>query len=629
MKITQHCHNLSTKLLIALIIWVICAILFTGYTLSLLWQLENAGIAINHTGSLRMRIYYMVLLSNQNNNKELQQEQNKFTAILNKLKHFDNNTLIFPNNKKINLQIKHIEKVYHNDILPLINHSNIDHQLPQSEYNRINQFVSDINLLVKLIEDQNTQDIIWLRFISTTIIFMVIITAFSSIYLLYRSVITPLKQLQTSIKALSLGNLSERIPITNQNEFSVVSSGFNQMAHNLQDLYNNLEQKVAQKTRALKEKNRELTILYDMITFLHTCLTPNTATEKFLDRTIDLSGADAGFIGLLNKNKNALNYICSKGFPKQETTIEQCYFSANCFFDVTCLPKNIHPIHIKTNHKTKCLVPTCIKASFNHFIIFPIWHNQNKIGIMALYFKKEENNLSRQTIHLIKTLTQQLAVFIENQQLTTKEKQLAVMEERNLIAQGLHDSIAQSLSFLNLQVQMLQKSINNKDFKNMEQNLSFIQQGIQESYDDVRELLINFRTKITQDDFEATVKKVIDRFEAQTKIPVKIFNLQKFAFLTQQQQFQVVFILQEALSNIRKHSQCKSATLSFNYHDHFVMCIKDDGIGFDTNKLMIAQQNHIGLSIIKERAEKISGTIQIISAPNQGTTLELTIPIQY
>lgn len=628
MKFIKNYHNLSTQLLISTIIWVIGGIVFTGYALSLLWQLETAGIAINDTGSLRMRVYYMIILSNQNSHAELQKEQKQFIAILNSLKRFDSNTLIFPNNKKINSQIKIIEKNYYNKILPTINQLDSTHPLSPANHKLINKFVEDIDAFVKSIENQNTQDIIWLRFIITSIILMVVITAFSSIYILYRSVITPLKQLQTSIQTLSLGKLSERIPITNNNEFSIVSSGFNQMAHNLQDLYNNLEQKVSQKTTALKEKNHELTILYDMISFLHTCLLPSTATEKFLDKIISLSKADAGFIGFLNENKNALNLICSKGFPEQQSTIEQCYFSANCFFDITSLPKHSYPIHIETSEKNTCLIPTCIKTSFNHFVIFPIWHNKNEIGHMVLYFKEKENSLSSQNLHLIMTLTQQLAVSIENQQLMAKEKQLAVMEERNLIAQGLHDSIAQSLSFINMQVQMLQKAIDNQDFKNMKQNLSFIQHGIQESYDDIRELLINFRTKICKDDFETVVKKVVEKFQLQTKIPVKLYNLQKFFFLTQNQQLQIIFILQEALSNIRKHSHCKQTILQFSYHNHFTMCIKDDGVGFDVETLKVKQQNHIGLSIIKERARKISATIKITSAPNQGTTLELTIPMQ-
>ncbi len=627
MHLRQSFNKLSTKLLVSTIIWVICAILFTGYALTLLWQLENAGIAINYTGSLRMRVYYMVILANQNDYNTLYREQTKFTHILTKLKKYDNNILIFSNNKKINLQIKHIKKEYQDTILPLINHASQKPKLSDEETYRINSFVEDIDLLVKLIENQNTQDIIWLRFILAIIILMIVITAFTSIYLLYQSVITPLRRLETSIKALSKGKLSERITVINNNEFGIVSSGFNQMAHNLQDLYKNLEEKVSRKTIALRKKNHELTILYDMITFLHTCLTPTIATEKFLERIIDLRNADAGFIGFLNEEKNALNFICNKGFPEYPNAIEQCYFSANCFFDISSLPKDSYPICVKTNQASNCLIPSCIKKLFDHFVIFPISHNKNQIGLMVLYFKKKESYFSPETYHLIETLTRQLAISIENYQLTAKEKQLAIMEERNFIAQGLHDSIAQTLSFINLQAQMLEKAINNNDVNQIKQNLNFIQHGIQESYEDIRELLINFRTKIYKEDFKTAVKKVIKRFESQTKILINIINLQKFLFITKEQQLQIIFILQEALSNIRKHSKCNSVTLEFNYNNYFIMNIVDDGIGFDVNNLKDKKQNHIGLSIIQERAKTLMGKVEILSKPDHGTTLNLTIPI--
>ena len=95
--------------------------------------------------------------------------------------------------------------------------------------------------------------------------------------------------------------------------------------------------------------------------------------------------------------------------------------------------------------------------------------------------------------HLIETLGNHLGVAIENQRLAARDRQFAVSEERNLMAQGLHDSIAQSLSFLNLQVQMLENALPADLNPQARENLAFIQAGVQECYEDVRELLLNFR----------------------------------------------------------------------------------------------------------------------------------------
>lgn len=635
MKKISRRHSLSLKLLISIILWVTGAIFFTGYALTLLWQLENAGKDINYAGSLRMKIYHMItLVSQPNHEKALQSEQDNFVFILNNLLKSDRNNFIFPNNASIDKQIEVIEQYYQKNVLPILNKpTNVNYILSPKELQVADQFVGYINHLVKLIENQNTQNIIWLRFIQTILIVMVIFTAFSAIYLLYKFVISPLTRLQIAIQQLSIGNLSERIIITNKDEFSIVSAGFNKMADNLQDLYNNLEQKVSQKTIALEEKNHELAILYDMTIFLHESHMQDTILESFLNKIISLGYADGGFIGVLNKDKTALDFLYSQGLPKQPDIVKKCYFSTHCFFDVTVLPKNPSPIYIQTKQQNTLhlSIPNCIQVAFDHFVIFPIWHNNNEIGMVVLYFKNPRtfSEKENQTHYLIKTLTKQLAISIENQQLTLKEKQLAILEERNMIAQGLHDSIAQSLSFLNLQTQMLEKAINQKDYNRIKQNLNFIQKGIQESYEDVRELLLNFRTKINHtENFQEVVQKVIKRFKAQTSISIETNNLNQHFFLSQQQQLQVVFILQEALSNIRKHSACSQAKVSFENDKNFIMRIEDNGIGFDTEIIKEKKLSHVGLSIMKERTEKACGIINITSILQHGTTIELIIPQQ-
>ncbi|CAI3938268.1 Signal transduction histidine kinase NarQ [Commensalibacter communis] len=630
---TSRRHSLSVKLLVSVILWVTSAIFFTGYALALLWQLENAGKNINYAGSLRMKMYHMLLLSSQpDHQKDLQSERNQFVFILNNLLKSDKNNFIFPNNTKIDTQIQIIQQSYTSNILPILNQSpTFSHIISTKDLLTINQFVGNINYLVKIIENQNTQNIIWLRFIQTVLIIMVIFTAFSAIYLLYRFVINPLTHLQTAIQQISLGNLSQRITITNKDEFNIVSAGFNKMADNLQDLYNNLEQKVSQKTISLEEKNHELAILYDMTTFLHESLMQETLLESFLDKIIQLGNADAGFIGLLNSNKDSFDFLYGQGLPKQSDIIKKCYFSARCFFDVNVLPKNPNPIYIHTKQQNKfhLSIPNCIQKTFEYFVIFPIWHNNNEIGMIGLYFTNPQNDSAteKRNHYLIKTLIKQLAISIENQHLTIKEKQLAVLEERNMIAQGLHDSIAQSLSFLNLQTQILEKAIDQQNYSRIKQNLNFIQKGIQECYEDVRELLLNFRTKINNtDDFSKVIQNVLDRFKSQTNIPIEVHSLKQQFFLTQQQQLQVVFILQEALSNIRKHSSCSLVQIFFKNDKDFLMKIQDNGVGFDTKIIQEKKISHVGISIMKERAEKIPGIIHINSVLHHGTTIELIIP---
>ena len=126
---------------------------------------------------------------------------------------------------------------------------------------------------------------------------------------------------------------------------------------------------------------------------------------------------------------------------------------------------------------------------------------------------RDAPELSSQMIQLLESFSTHLGVAIDNQRLIERERQFAVVQERQLLAQGLHDSIAQALSYLNLQVQFLSEAIKNKDDALRDESLSAIQTGVQECYQDVRELLLNFRERVHSEGFLQGVQTVIDRFE--------------------------------------------------------------------------------------------------------------------
>lgn len=621
-------HSLSTKLLVAIILWIVCALSFTGLTLAFLWQLESGGIAINNAGSLRMRVYHMVTLADENSisQQALIEEKNNFTNILNNLKNTTHSGFLVPKNNHIKQQINLIQTSWEKEIIPLLlsTKTNPD-RITQVDLQKISVFVSDINTLVKMIETQNTQHISWLRFIQSILIIMVIFSAFTSIYLLYRLVISPLSKLAEGINQVRDGNLTQRIMITSKDEFGVVSAGFNKMTENLEDSYNNLEKKVAEKTLAIEEKNHELSALYDVTAFLHESHTQEIMTESFLETIIKISHADAGSIQLFDETQSRLNYVASYALPEELLAAPECSSLTGCYCGSVSTQRDIDAHLIPITEK-KPTITHCIKNYADYFIIFHITHNNHDIGVMKLYYNKETPRPSERTTYLIETLTDQLAVALENQELALSDKQLAVMKERNLIAQGLHDSIAQSLSFLNLQIQMLQTAIANNESAQIEKTVTFIQQGIQESYEDVRELLLNFRTKFSKEGYQEVVQKLLDRFTLQTKVDVEFIKSGHGPSLNPQQQLQVIFILQEALSNIRKHAHCSQVKITFNNEEQFIMTISDNGCGFDKETVEKKKARHVGLCIMTERAAQICSTIEITSTPSKGTTIMLTIP---
>lgn len=256
---------------------------------------------------------------------------------------------------------------------------------------------------------------------------------------------------------------------------------------------------------------------------------------------------------------------------------------------------------------------------------FPVATQNRTLGIFNLHFR-QARILPPQQVRQLEMLGQHLAVAIENLRLAAKERELAVLEERNLVAQGLHDSIAQGLSFLNLQTQIMRQALDSGDPGLVDDTLALFEAGVKESYDDVRELLNNFRSKLSESLGQA-VSSLLDKFRKQTGMRVELRSTGAGAPLMPEQQLQILFILQEALSNVRKHAEASQVTVSLSDDGEvFVLSVLDNGVGFDLDTVRNKGDGHFGLSIMQERAQRAGLQLDIESTPEAGTLVSLLLP---
>jgi two-component system nitrate/nitrite sensor histidine kinase NarX len=248
------------------------------------------------------------------------------------------------------------------------------------------------------------------------------------------------------------------------------------------------------------------------------------------------------------------------------------------------------------------------------------------LGIFNLFFR-EARELTSEERHMLESLGQHLGVSIESLRLVSRERELAASEERGLLAQELHDSIAQSLAFLNLQVQMLRRSLASRDELDAARILGEIQAGVQESYADVRELLVHFRTRTAEGDVEHGIRTLLARFERQTDVPVRFRATGSTLPLAPDDQLQVMHILQEALSNVRKHADATSVEVELRRGPGHVFVVRDNGRGFEPSRDAHDAVDHVGLRIMHERAQRIGGTFDVRSRPGHGTEVQLSLPV--
>jgi two-component system, NarL family, nitrate/nitrite sensor histidine kinase NarX len=270
---------------------------------------------------------------------------------------------------------------------------------------------------------------------------------------------------------------------------------------------------------------------------------------------------------------------------------------------------------------------TCRRSGFNAVSATTITVGNRPIGIFNLYFK-QAHALGEPDRQMLETLGQQLGAGLDNLRLQASERELAVSEERTLLARELHDSIAQALAFINLQAQMLEFALERHDEDEMRDILKMVRQAVQESYEDVRELLVHFRTRVGQQDLDTAIEAALRRLAEQSGMRTDFDVQGEGTALDPETEAQLLYIVQEAFSNVRKHAQAHTVTVRLRRsRDGLSVIVRDDGVGFDEGAAPAdGHQAHIGLQIMRERALRVGAQVSVRSSHDKGTEIRLELP---
>ncbi|SIR04603.1 two-component system, NarL family, nitrate/nitrite sensor histidine kinase NarX [Aromatoleum tolulyticum] len=636
-------NSLSTKITGILLVFFLVALTAIGITLFMSWQLQGAAAAINDAGSLRMRAYRIDQLLSRADGRSLteplvfaqalRQELDDFQHVFDELRQGNpERPLFIPRDRGIPEDLERMAAYWLSNIRPVLDTLTAEPEpgrlaknLP--EFDRtIKTFVTSINDVVLKMEQSYARNTDILRASQVSLIALAVIGTLFLIRFFFVLVIRPVTELQTGIKRMEQEDFNARVPVLAKDEFGELSDGFNRMAVHLQGLYGTLEERVAVKTRSLEEKNRQLEILYDMAAFLRQPQDVDALCRGFLQRVQKMFGAAASSARLLDRDSRQLCMTVHAGleetFIDREATLEcgECVCGQAARGGISLICDIDRP-------DTTPDLGVCRRAGFKLVSATPIGANQQTLGIYNLYFR-EARVLGDSDRQLLETLGQQLGIAIENQRLHASDRELAVSEERNLLARELHDSIAQGLAFMNLQVQMLDDALRHSDVKQAEATLAMLRQGVQESYDDVRELLVHFRTRVAKQDLAGAIGAALRRLADQSGIATELELEGGGAPLDAEVETQALYILQEALSNVRKHAQAQSVHVAVRRGVHgLTLVVRDDGVGFDEGaRTAREKENHIGLQVMRERALRIGGKFSLSSTPGRGTEVRLELP---
>ena len=633
--------KLSRKIVGMLLVVFLISATAIGLTLFISWQLEGVAAAINDAGSQRMLAYRMGHLMAHDLDAKTT-ETSAFETLKTDLAHFDKvlrdlqmgdpaRPLSPPRSSEIQERLQSVEDVWRQTLRPLV-----ETYLRGGAAQRggaldrydaeLEPFVAKISDLALSMESTYAFDINLLRTVQAALVSLAIIGTYILIHYFSLLVIQPVGDLHAGMQRMTSNDLTVRLPVGSDDELGSLASGFNQMAEHLQNVYGTLEERVEAETRRLAQRNHELSILYSVTAFLSAPATVTELSEGFLYRIMSALGADAGAVRMYEQQSESLYLVTSDGLSDDFLDHEAEINCADCLCGEIAQKGGVAAFATASPPKGMKL-GTCIREGFATACVFSILYDKQKLGVYNLYFWRPQA-LSEQEIHLLETLGHHLGVAIENQRLKSREQELAVSEERNMLAQELHDSIAQGLAFLNIQVQLLQDSLRKGDVEEAMQTAGQLREGVQESYDDVRELLVHFRTRVHRSDLDTAILSALEKFEGQTGIATEFERIGTGVSQVPTDEIQIMHIIQESLSNIRKHAKASQVRVIVKREiGRIGVEIEDDGVGFDPeNDPNCLSDRHVGLQIMRERAYRIGGECRVASKPGEGSRVRLTLP---
>jgi signal transduction histidine kinase len=264
------------------------------------------------------------------------------------------------------------------------------------------------------------------------------------------------------------------------------------------------------------------------------------------------------------------------------------------------------------------------------YIILPLASRGKTVGALCFYTPPGFRlDLARE--EFLVSVSRQISVAVESARLAAEQRaqmqNMAILEERERISREMHDGLAQVLGFLCVKAESALSLLKSGQAQEATAALREIENVAQEAYVEVREAILGLRTTVAPGTgLIPSLTEYIHRFGRQFGVDVRLVLPDGADIrLAPSAEVQLLRIVQEALTNVRKHAKARHAWVRFKVTDGTaVVVIEDDGCGFD---LAQVQGKHFGLEAMRERAEAVGGSFELETAPGYGTRLTVRLPL--
>ncbi|MEI9750527.1 nitrate/nitrite two-component system sensor histidine kinase NarX [Moellerella wisconsensis] len=561
-----------------------------GMTISnrMIISVQGNAHAINKSGSLRMQSYRLLSLLPLNKTSEPYLEELEQTLTSDEL-------LQAVQAEKLSAQLSDITHYWKDRLRPTLELA----KNPNEAKNEVVEFVNKLDHLVYIIDETTENKFTYVAMTQIMFIALVFLLLICTICHLRRKFLYPWNRLLNIVSAIGHKDFSQRYPVTGkQDELDALGLTLNQMSDELAESYHQLEARVEEKTADLWHKNQQLSFLYQSNQTLHS---REPICAKIQQVLIELQ---------------KITSVKNLRFRLYEDNNEKYYNEIFCY-------KNQPHLDCQHNNCQICQQNMDYKPLIEPAILsWELADNIHRYGVI-IGETTPDNTLSQEQDNLVLMLVKQISGMLAMEYQIEQQQQLLLMDERSAIARELHDSIAQSLSCLKMQISYLQMQANTLP-ENCQVLLGEMRQEINSAYSQLRELLTTFRLKLAEPGLLPSLENTLNEFNQRLGFIIELdYNLPAKS-VSSHQAIHIIQIIREALSNILKHAHANWAAISLSKQDNkIIVIISDNGEGIEPNP---EKQNHYGLIIMKERAQSLNGTCVITPRKLGGTDVSVTFP---
>jgi two-component system nitrate/nitrite sensor histidine kinase NarX len=407
--------------------------------------------------------------------------------------------------------------------------------------------------------------------------------------------------------------LEARVPIPSRDEVGQLSHAFNVMADRLQARQAEL---LASETQ-LRRKISEIHALYRIGNEISGLTELDPTLQWVVDKARELLGADGAALCLVSPGGDQL-------IPRARSGPQEVLAGAD----------QAIPLLLPDGSRTEpcaAVLELFPPGRILAYLTSPLRRGATAIGVLVVG-TVTPREFSADDRELAAGLATQAAIAIDNARLYEEVQDVAKLEERRRLAREIHDGMAQTLALLHLKLQQFRSLLPLEDSHAMETAaLQEVCALAESAYEEVRQSIVGLRTAVSRSlGFIPTLAKYVEEFSAQHAIPVEFSPPEDSPVpLSPAAETEVMRIIQEALTNVRKHAAAGRARVQLRVRERLLrVSIEDDGRGWDLVAVPPSTPSHVGLAIMRERAESLGGSLRIVTAPGRGTRITAEVPLE-